>query len=168
MRILSRKIFKTVDYGASLIVTSEKGVIKQMGSYSYGKAKYNYNLTINIHDLVDEILEKIGISGEDWHLDDNSESVVIEGGGSCRYKNYYSPATYYDPPEDETELIGAIDEIDIDKAIIDALEAYKEIVKTKSVYNLEIDEDNIDYDPDEPDEDAIYDEWKDRGGDYFE
>lgn len=139
-----------------------------MGSYSYGKAKYNYNLSINLEGLVDAILEKIGISGEDWHLDDNNASLVIEGGGSCRYKNYYSPATYYDPPEDETELIGAIDEIDIDKAIIDGLEAYKEIVKTQSVYDLEIDEDNIDYEPDEPDEDAIYDEWKDRGGDYFE
>ena len=57
-----------LDKYAYFSATEKKIVKNNLASlYSYGKAKYNYNLAINLEGLVDAILEKIGISGEDWH-----------------------------------------------------------------------------------------------------
>lgn len=130
-----------------------------MGKYSYGDAHYNYRLTINIEDLVTAIMDHLDIKGEDWELDDTN--IIIEGSDKCRYKHWHCDATYYEPSEDETELIGTMDEKDLDNAILDALEQFKETVKTKAIYEVDIDEDSIDCAPDEPDPDAAYDRWKD-------
>ena len=80
-----------------------------MGGYSYGDLRYNYKIKIDIEGLVDTILDKIGVSGEDWYLDDTH--IVVEGDAKCRYKNWHCDATYLDPPEDETEMIDSLADV---------------------------------------------------------
>lgn len=130
-----------------------------MGNYSYGNAYYDYKLTISIEDLVTSIMDNLNIKGDDWELDDTN--IIIYGSGKCRYKHWHCDASQYDPSEDETELIGTIDESNLDEAILDALEQFKEAVKTKNIYEIDIDEKSIDCEPDEPDPDVAYDRWKD-------
>ncbi len=130
-----------------------------MGEYSYGNVHYDYKLSIDISDLVAVIMDKLGAKDEDWELDDTN--IVIYGSDKCRYKHWHCDATYYEPAEDETELLDTINEKDIDNAILNALDYFKEIIKTKSIYEIDIDEDNLEYELDEPDPDAAYDKWKD-------
>lgn len=131
-----------------------------MGGYSYGNLHYNYKIKIDLEDLVDRILDKIGVSGEDWYFDDTS--LVIDGSDKCRFKHWHCDATLYDPAEDDTELIDSIDDKDIEKAISEALDEFKKYIDHKCISEVEIDEDSYEYEDDGPDEDAIYDEWKDR------
>lgn len=133
-----------------------------MSGYSYGNLRYDYKITINIEGLVDTILDKIGVSGEDWFFDDTH--IVVEGSDKCRYKHWHCDATRLDPPEDETEMIDSLADVNIEQAVIDGINEWKEYLLSshKEISECEIDEESFDYEPDEPDEDAIYDAWRDR------
>ncbi len=133
-----------------------------MGGYSYGNLRYNYKITIDIEGLVDTILDKIGVSGEDWYLDDTY--IVVEGDAKCRYKHWHCDATRLDPPEDETEMIDSLADVNIEQAVIDGINEWKEYLLSshKEIFECEIDEESFDYEPDEPDEDYEYDCYRDR------
>ena len=131
-----------------------------MGNYSYGTLEYKYKIKIDLEDLVDKIMAKIGVEGEDWFFEDTS--LYIEGQDKCGYKHWHCNATRYEPSEDETELIGSLDEKDIELAVSDAITEFKETLASKYVSEVEIDEESYEYEPDEPDPDREYDEWRDR------
>lgn len=131
-----------------------------MGDYSYGNLRYQYKINIDLEDLIDKILAKIGVEGEDWYLDDTS--LVIEGWDKCRYKHWHCDATRYEPSEDETEIFDSLDDKDIEQAVSDAMMEFKEYIAHKYISTVDIDEESFEYEPDEPDPDRAYDEWKDR------
>ena len=134
-----------------------------MGGYSYGDLHYDYKITIDIEGLVETILDKIGVSGEDWFLDDTN--IVIEGSDKCRYKHWHCDATRLDPPEDETEMIDSLVDVNIEMAVIDAINDYKTDLlckQKKLIADVDIDESSFEYEVDEPDPDRAYDEWRDR------
>lgn len=131
-----------------------------MGKYSYGNLNYKYKIKIDLEDLVDKILAKIGVESEEWYFDDTY--LYIEGWDKCRYKHWHCDATRYEPSEDETELICSLDDKDIELAVSDALIEFKETVSSKYISEVEIDEESYEYEEDEPDPDRAYDEWRDR------
>lgn len=131
-----------------------------MGNYGYGDLHYDYKIKIDLEDLVDKIMAKIGVEGEEWYFDDTS--LLIEGTDKCRYKHWHCDATRYEPSEDETELIGSLDEKNIEAAVSDAIMEFKETLSTKYISEVDIDEESYEYEPDEPDPDRAYDEWRDR------
>lgn len=131
-----------------------------MGNYSYGDLRYKYKINIDLEDLIDKILAKIGVEGEDWYLDDTS--LVIEGWDKCRYKHWHCDATRYEPAEDETTMFDGLDEKDIDQAISDAMMEFKEVISQKCISQVDIDYESFEYEPDEPDPDAAYERWRDR------
>lgn len=131
-----------------------------MGKYSYGNLNYKYKIKIDLEDLVDKILAKIGVENEEWYFDDTY--LHIEGWDKCRYKHWHCDATRYEPSEDETELIGSLDDKDIELAVSDALVEFKETVSSKYISEVEIDDESFEYEEDEPDPDRAYDEWRDR------
>lgn len=131
-----------------------------MGNYSYGDLRYKYKINIDLEDLIDKILSKIGVEGEDWYLDDTS--LVIEGWDRCRYKHWHCDATRYEPSEDETEMFDSLSDKDIEQAVTDAMTEFKEYIAHKPISTVDIDEKSFEYDPDEPDPDAAYERWRDR------
>ena len=131
-----------------------------MGNYSYGDLRYEYKINIDLEDLIDKILAKIGVEGEDWYLDDTS--LVIEGSDRCRYKHWHCDATRYEPSEDETEMFDSLSDKDIEQAVTDAMTEFKEYIAHKPISTVDIDEKSFEYDPDEPDPDAAYERWRDR------
>ena len=131
-----------------------------MGSYSYGDLRYKYKINIYLEDLIDKILAKIGVEGEDWYFDDTC--LIVEGRDKCRYKHWHSDATRYDPAEDETTMFDGLDEKDIDQAISDAMMEFKEVISQKCISQVDIDYESFEYEPDEPDPDAAYERWRDR------
>ena len=131
-----------------------------MGNYSYGDLRYKYKINIDLEDLIDKILTKIGVEGEDWYLDDTS--LIIEGWDRCRYKHWHCDATRYDPSEDETEMFDSLDNMDIEQAVSDAMMEFKEVISQKYISQVDIDYESFEYEPDEPDPDAAYERWRDR------
>lgn len=129
---------------------------------SYGELKYKYKIKIDLEGLVDKIIEKLDVSYDDWYFEDGT--LHIEGREQCRYKNWHCAATMLDPEEDETDLIGSVDDKNMEKAVLDAVSEYKEWLSTTKDYiaECEIDEDSYDYIEDEPDPDLEYDRWRDR------
>lgn len=131
-----------------------------MGSYSYGNLNYKYKIKIDLEDLVDKIMAKIGVEGEDWYFDDTS--LFIEGWDKCSYKHWHCNATRYEPSEDETEMFDSLDDKDIEQAVSDAMMEFKEYIAHKPISKVDIDEESFEYEPDEPDPDVAYDRWRDR------
>ena len=121
-----------------------------MGKYTYGDLEYKYKIKIDLEDLIDKIINALDVSYDDWYYEDSK--VCIEGHEKCRYKHWHCDATRYDPPEDETELIGSIDDMNIEKAVIDAVEEYKSwlITSHKYISECEIDEESYDYQDEHP------------------
>lgn len=123
-----------------------------MGKYSYGDLRYKYRIKINIEELIDKIIDSLDLSYDDWYFEDSN--LCIEGHEKCRYKHWHCDATRYDPPEDETELINSVDDINVEKAVLNAIEEYIEELNTphKYISECEIDEDSYEYMPDERDD----------------
>lgn len=131
-----------------------------MGNYSYGNLMYDYRLEINLEDMVEQILRHIGADGADWYFDDTK--LVIEGTDKCRYKHWHCDATRYEPSEDDTELLGSMNEKDIEQAVSEAISVFKDEIKHKYISELTIHEDSFEYEADEQDPDAAYEAWRDR------
>lgn len=137
-----------------------------MSGYSYGDLHYDFELKIDLGVLIDKFISKLGVDCDEYWMDDNE--LTITGTGKCRFKHWHCNATYYDPPEDETELIDSLYDKDIEKALSEALDEYKEHIASNCVSDVTIDEEPYEYEADEPDPDRAYDEWRDRQleGDY--
>ena len=131
---------------------------------SYGVAKQNFNISVDINDAVEIILgeveklidEAINMQVNEYELDqEDFDSDDMRATYSGCYKTRYSyehiKATRYDPPEDILEL--GIEGLD-HKEIVDYVNNKLPDI-LKGIIDIQIDEDeeNRDYIPDEHDKD---------------
>lgn len=126
--------------------------------WTTGTVRYDCDIKIDLTDIIERFVEKLGksVNSYGWEFDD--ASIIIHTDSECRYKNYHCRATLYDPPEDETEFIDSIYDVDVEQLMLDTLHETKRI-KTE----VEMDESSLDYTEDEPDPDYEYERWRDRG-----
>ncbi len=127
--------------------------------------KFRINVDINklTECIVDNILHQINtdkdissVDLDEYYLED--DSLVITGTYDTDFKSYYSPATRYEPAEEDMQRF-YIGEDGV--GLLDTLP--EDIRKLIDVSNVEEDEDDADYKCDESDEyDRAYDEWRDR------
>lgn len=123
-----------------------------------GELKYDYKIRIDLADIVERIAEKLkaNIIDYDWECD--GDEIVMDCSDSCGYKDTHYDATRYEPAEDDTELRGSIDDVDVEQAILDVLHETKRIST-----DVDVDYDDADFIVDEPDPDLAYELWKERG-----
>lgn len=136
-------------------------------SETTGTVTQKFRITLDIAKLteciVDNILHQINIDKDissvdldEYYLED--DSLVITGTYDTDFKSYYSPATRYEPAEEDMQRF-YIGEDGV--GLLDTLP--EDIRKLIDVSNVEEDEDDADYKCDESDEyDRAYDEWRDR------
>ena len=100
----------------------------------------------------------VTMQGNEWIIDYNQWNFLkFTGTYDTNFKSYYSPATRWEPAEEDMRRfyigedgVGLLDSVP------------KEIVDLIRIYKVVEDEDDAHYKESEPDEDAIYDAWKDR------
>lgn len=127
-----------------------------MGRRSRESCTYDYKVTINMTNIVDEIIRRLpGTETSDWEL--CGEELIIYMNDDAIADCWHCRATLESPEENEVELINSVDEVDVDGSI---LEAFHSIEKVDC--DCEIDYDSIEIEETEPDPDRAYDEWKDR------
>lgn len=126
--------------------------------------KFRINVDINklTECIVDNILHQIScdknissVDLDEYYTDGGD--LEITGTYDTDFKSYYSPATRYEPAEEDMQRF-YIGEDGV--GLLDTLP--ENIRKLIDVSNVEEDEDDADYKCDEPDEDAIYEEARDR------
>lgn len=127
--------------------------------------KFRINVDINklTECIVDNILHQINtdkdissVDLDEYYLED--DSLVITGTYDTDFKSYYSPATMYEPAEEDMQRF-YIGEDGV--GLLDTLP--EDIRKLIDVSNVEEDDDDADYKYCEPDDnDRAYDEWRDR------
>ena len=127
--------------------------------------KFRINVDINklTECIVDNILHQINtdkdissVDLDEYYLED--DSLVITGTYDTDFKSYYSPATRYEPAEEDMQRF-YIGEDGV--GLLDTLP--EDIRKLIDISKVEEDEDDADYKCDESDEyDRAYDEWRDR------
>lgn len=142
-------------------------------SETTGTVIQRFRITVDIDKLteyiVDNILSQISTDKEvssvdlDEYYTDGGD-LEITGTYDTDFKSYYSPATRYEPAEEDMQRfyigedgVGLLDDLP------------ENIRKLIDISKVEEDEDDADYKYCEPDEnDRAYDEWKDRQleGDY--
>lgn len=133
-----------------------------MGKYTTGKLKYSYKIKIDLEQLMESIVGKLGIEFDEYYLED--DALIIAGTEECGYKHWHCSATLESPAEDETDLIDSVAEKDIEQAVIDGTEEFRQwlIDSHKYISECEIDENSYEDLYDEPDEDDAYDRWRDE------
>lgn len=129
-----------------------------------GIVNYKYNIKIDLENLIDAVIGKLKPHMDDCEWEFDGDQVIIYASDTARFKHWHCNATLESPAESEFNLIDSIEDVDVEQAVLDALHETTAI-KTE----VEIDDD-YDFSPNEPDEDAIYDAWKDRQleGDYYD
>lgn len=138
----------------------------QAMSEATGTVTQKFRIAVDIDKLteyiVDNILRQISedkdISSVD--LDEyiaDGDTLEIFGTYDTDFKSYYSPATRWEPAEEDMQRF-YIGEDGV--GLLDTLP--ENIRKLIDIYNVEEEEDDADYKCDEPDEDAIYEEARDR------
>lgn len=132
-----------------------------------GTVTQKFRITLDINKLteyvIDNILNQINtdkdissVDLDEYYLED--DSLVITGTYDTDFKSYYSPATRYEPAEEDMQRF-YIGEDGV--GLLDTLP--EDIRKLIDISNVEEDEDDADYKCDELDEyDRAYDEWRDR------
>lgn len=131
-----------------------------------GTVTQKFRITLDINKLteyvIDNILNQINtdkdissVDLDEYYLED--DSLVITGTYDTDFKSYYSPATRYEPAEEDMQRF-YIGEDGV--GLLDTLP--EDIRKLIDISNVEEDEDDADYKCDELDEDAIYEEARDR------
>ena len=132
-----------------------------------GTVTQKFRITLDIEKLteyvIDNILNQINtdkdissVDLDEYYFED--DSLVITGTYDTDFKSYYSPATRYEPAEEDMQRF-YIGEDGV--GLLDTLP--EDIRKLIDVSNVEEDEDDADYKYDESDEyDRAYDEWRDR------
>ena len=127
-----------------------------MGKRSRESCTYDYKVTINMTNIVDEIIRRLpGSEGQDWEL--CGEKLIIYMNDDAIADCWHCRATLESPEENEVELINGVDVVDIDGSILEALHGIEKVD-----CDCEIDYDSIEIEETEPDPDRAYDEWKDR------
>jgi len=136
-------------------------------SETTGIVTQKFRITVDIDKLtdyiVDNILDKINKAKEisfrvdldEYYIEDDSLEIV--GTYDTNFKSYYSPATRFEPAEEDMQRF-YIGEDGV--GLLDTLP--ENIRKLIDISKVEEDEDNADYKCSEPDEDRAYDEWRDR------
>lgn len=131
-----------------------------------GTVTQKFRITVDIDKLteciVDNILHQISCDKDISSVDldeyyTDGGSLEITGTYDTDFKSYYSPATRWEPAEEDMQRfyigedgVGLLDTIPED------------IRKLIDISKVEEEEDDADYKCDEPDEDAIYENWRDR------
>lgn len=132
-----------------------------------GTVTQKFRITVDMSKLteciVDNILSQINTAKEIYSVDldeyyTDGDSLEITGTYDTDFKSYYSPATRYEPAEEDMQRF-YIGEDGV--GLLDTLP--EDIRKLIDISHVEEDEDDADYKCDEPDEnDRAYDEWRDR------
>ena len=133
-----------------------------------GIVTQKFRITVDIDKLteyiVDNILDQINKAKEisfrvdldEYYIEDDSLEIV--GTYDTDFKSYYSPATRWEPAEEDMQRF-YIGEDGV--GLLDTLP--ENIRKLIDISKVEEDEDDADYKCDEPDDnDRAYDEWRDR------
>lgn len=131
-----------------------------------GTVTQKFRITLDIEKLteyiVDNILSQINsdkdissVDLDEYYTDGGS--LEITGTYDTDFKSYYSPATRWEPAEEDMQRF-YIGEDGV--GLLDTLP--EDIRKLIDVSNVEEDEDDADYKCDGPDENDAYDEWRDR------
>ena len=131
-----------------------------MGRTQRNKCTYDYTVKIDLTPIVDEIIRRLpGDEGNDWEVEGDELIIYMSDTGMA--EEWYCRETRESPAEYDLELQNSVDEVDIDKAIIEALHSVK---NSDGLINCEIDYDSIEVDYPDPydDGDRAYDAWKDR------
>jgi hypothetical protein len=127
-----------------------------MGRRSRESCAYDYKVTINMTNIVDEIIRRLpGTETSDWEL--CGEELIIYMNDDAIADCWYCPATLESPEENEVDLINSVDEVDVDGSILEALHGIEKVD-----CDCEIDYESIEIEEYEPDPDRAYDEWRDR------
>lgn len=85
-----------------------------------GTCKYRYMIHIDLEPIVDEIMNVLSGYHDGYNFEGDGEDLCITGWGETPYKKYYSPATILDPPEEDL-IVDTIEDVDLKKAILEAL-----------------------------------------------
>lgn len=102
-----------------------------------GYLHYKYTLTIDLENLVDKIMSEMGGYYDTYEFEGDGDKLVIRGEDTTYFKEYITPATILDPPEDEL-VYDSIKDYAVETAVIEALH------DTDSIkVDVEIDEDSI-------------------------
>lgn len=133
-----------------------------------GTVTQKFRITLDIEKLteyvIDNILHQINtdkdissVDLDEYYLED--DSLVITGTYDTDFKSYYSPATRYEPAEEDMQRF-YIGEDGV--GLLDTLP--EDIRKLIDISKVEEDEDDADYKDyvSEPDPDIAYDAWRDR------
>ena len=88
--------------------------------YTKGTAIYSYKVRIDLENSGDEIVSKLPGDTE-WEFD--GTELVIKGDHECDCTYWHCAATYDSPEENDYELHGSVDEIDIAQVVTDALKS---------------------------------------------
>lgn len=137
-----------------------------------GTVTQKFRITLDIEKLteciVDNILHQISCDKDISSVDfdeyfSDGGYLEITGTYNTDFKSYYSPVTRWEPAEEDMQRF-YIGEDGV--GLLDTLP--EDIRKLINVSHVEEDEDDAEYKCDEPDEDAIYENWRDRQfeGDY--
>lgn len=103
----------------------------------HGYLKYGYTITIDLENLVDKIMAEMGGYYDTYEFKGDGDKLVIRGEDTTYFKEYITPATILDPPEDEL-VYDSIKDYAVEMAVIEALH------DTDSIkVDVEIDEDSI-------------------------
>jgi hypothetical protein len=86
----------------------------------HGYLKYDYTITIDLENLVDKIMEQLHGYYDSYEFEGNGDLLIIEAEDTTYYREYITPATILDPPEDEV-VCETIEKVDVEKAILAAL-----------------------------------------------
>ena len=126
-----------------------------MGWNRNNRCTYNYEVKIDISDLIDRITDNLPGDMDEYDFD--GDVLTIGMSDSALADVWYCRQTLYDPEEYEVELKKSVEDVNVEKEIIKAMQS----IDNMDV-ELEIDYDSIDIEPSEPDPDRAYDEWRDR------
>ena len=97
-----------------------------------GTLIYKYKIKIDLEDLADRIIKEISGYVDDYEIDFDDYKLVLKCQDSTAYKRYRSPATILDPPEDEV-VFDSIEDVDVERAVLDALHDTEKIKVDVSV-----------------------------------
>lgn len=76
-----------------------------------GMCTYPWEMKIDLDALAEYLVKKSGMDGYIKEYDLDGDTIIVRGEGTCRYVSDYTPATRYDPPEYDEQLIGSNEDI---------------------------------------------------------
>ena len=102
-----------------------------------GSCTYECSVKIDLSSLIDNIINKLGLD-IDTEYEFDEDAVIIHGEGNCGYRETIFSGTREEPGEHCLELCDSIEDINVEKSV---LEAIKEITGIEA--EAEIDYESI-------------------------